>query len=66
LLSLGLYYKTFYSVNCCRPRVFVTVIHFHPSLLFASKARAYQNGAPHNGRLWTCLQILKECESDLQ
>jgi hypothetical protein len=62
--SWGLYYKTFYGSNCWRiviSRVFnVSVIHFHPSLISAGKARSlliYYKGI-YFDRLQPCLLIL--------
>jgi len=44
IVPWGLDYKTFYSRNysvSLKARVFVTVSHFHPSLIFAGKAEPY-------------------------
>jgi hypothetical protein len=38
---------TFYGSNCYRIVTSKSVCHFHPSLIFASKAGVYQSGAPY-------------------
>jgi hypothetical protein len=50
--------KTF---DVLEARVFITGIHFHPSLIFADKPRSLSLKGLHLGRLWACLQqrILK-------
>ncbi len=59
------------TINFLRPNatVFVTVSHFHHSLILAGKTGAYQSGAPlhSNGRNLAgkpCPQILDKDESD--